>query len=418
MDSSRKSRALRRLWIRYSAAAERLRRTFEKLGLMPIFKWFQRLLAIALLPILVPYFVAKLFSTARKVASDSRPVPAPGVIYGEGFFSKRLFYGDPLLGDVLLLKPWALESDDEEGILCAGSRGAVVVAHESQAVRRTLFPDAAEKVLVIRNDSEPTFLLLEQSGKAVTSCDAKGGSLWSYSLRTSINDIAVGDLNDDGSPVCLIATNGGGGLHAVDLKGRRLWRVRGANIWCVATFDDECEGNARIYHSHANGRLYIRDRHGTLLKDAKPRSYLGSFCLCNWPNRQGPVCMLGQTNDERLSILDADGECKTLLWAPEATGHSDVQATNVRFLPDQSDRFAVLLNYPSEERAMLFVCDEEGNPLYAEVLPHSAAGLMRREFRDTGQESLLIGGAGRIWEYRAAACNVTVSVQPSLRAIE
>jgi len=418
MVSPGERKTTRKLWDHYRVAAEQLRHACEKLGLAPVLVWGRRLLAIVLLPVFLPYLVVRMFSVTRRLESRSRPLPTPGVVYGDGFLAKRLLYGDPLLGDVLILKPWTSASDNKESLLCAGSRGAVIITQDSLVVRRTLFPELAQKVLVIGSASHPCFLVLDHTRDSVSLYDVEGHGLWSYVLRIGINDIAVGDLNDDGSPECLIAANAGGGLHAVNLLGQRLWKVRGGNLWCVAISDAEAKDSVRVYHSHANGRLFIRDRHGGLLKAAKAPWYLGDFCLCNWPNRRSPTCILGLTSDEGLFILDAEGETILLLYAPEAMYNSYVQATNVRFLSDQADYLAVLLNCPSEGRSMLFVYSDGGDLTYVEALPHSGAGLMSRQSPDACQETLLVGGAGRIWEYRATACHGVPTAPPPLRVLK
>ncbi len=331
----------------------------------------------------------------------TKPLPEAGVVYGEGFLDGALYFGDLALGDVLVLKPWKNEVGDTDCLLCAGSRGAVVLTHEAVVAERMQFPEPARKVLVVGDAWPPRFFMLNRKRYAVSLCDAQGKALWSYPLRIGINDIAIGDLNDDGSPECLIATNGWGGLHAVDLNGQRLWKVDGGNLWCVLTADTD-EG-LRILHSDASGDLFVRDGFGRLMKRADPLGYLTDFCLCHWPNREGPTCILHPHGGwvDRLNVINTDGKAVLLLHAPGIRISPMISAVNVRLVPGEADYLAVLLSYPNENRSFQYIYDNNGDLVYYEVHSQLGAALMARTHLNADHETLLVGGTGRVWEYHA-----------------
>ena len=411
---------IRRLWGRYRFAAGRFGFSCEKAGMTPLPKWVRRLVNIALLPIYLPYCLVIAFTDISRFGLRPGPPPEPGVIDGEGFLDGSLYFGDLALGDVLLLKPWKNEAGDTDCLLCAGSRGAVILTHDGVVAERTQFPEHARKVLVVGDASPPRFLALNRKLCVVSLYDAHGKALWSYPLRIGIGDLAMGDLNDDGSPECVIATNAWGGLHAVDLGGQCLWKVTGGNLWCVAIADADGDEGLRIYHSHASGELFVRDRFGHLLKRAKTLGYLGSFCLCHWPDRDSPTCLLHPHGGggDRLNIIDIEGTAVLLLHAPDIRANPLISAANVRLVPGEADYLAVLLSYPDDNRSFLYVYDKDGALVYYEVYAQPGAALMARSRPKVDHETLLVGGTGRVWEYYAVAVSKASGAKPRLRVLK
>lgn len=160
-----------------------------------------------------------------------------------------------LLGDaseeLLLLRDGTLEAINNQGKSVA--RLPLGGEHSTLEVGRT----ANGRVL----------LAYSNWGGQVDVFDAKGTKLWSYPTPTGVNGAHWGDLDGDGNDEMVVGFNGGGGLHAVDTLGKKLWSTSLGNVWNQSVIPAGKSRQAHIFVTEAGGRVLEFDSKGKLVRD-------------------------------------------------------------------------------------------------------------------------------------------------------
>ena len=95
-------------------------------------------------------------------------------------------------------------------------------------------------------------------------------------------------------------------------------------------------------------------------------------------------------------MLDAKGKTVAQLESPLGDLLNKTKATTVRY-GKGTEYFAVLQNNSAWERSMLLLYGKDSQIVYQEILGESCLGIAALPQEDG--ERLLIGCAGRVWEY-------------------
>lgn len=103
-------------------------------------------------------------------------------------------------------------------------------------------------------------------GRSLTTYDAEGERLWSYTEGMGINEVAAGDLTGDGRDEIVIGYNGFSGIHVLDADGDLVWKFGEiANVWHVTIGDVTGDGHPEVVTTSASGDVHVFDRKGERL---------------------------------------------------------------------------------------------------------------------------------------------------------
>jgi hypothetical protein len=163
------------------------------------------------------------------------------------------------------------------------------------------------------------------------------------------------------------------------------------------------DGREEILHSNAKGQLLVRNAKGDVVDQYLPGSYVSRFALTRWGAEAQPSHILVSTSEARegcckatFVVLYAHGKKVTELESPQGDLLSRMSATPIRF-GKGAEYFAVLKNESWLERSMLFLYGDDGQIVYQEILGESCPGIAALPEKDGSR--LLVGCAGKIWEY-------------------
>ena len=339
-------------------------------------------------------------SMARPTALDP-----PGVIAGDGLLSKNLIFENATVGAVTDIHVSSGTTATEYRL--AGSKGSVVVDAQFHVTSAITFDRKAVDVHPIDVNQDGLFEYMDRGGHGWQNAalfDQNGKVLWRYRGWFGINDMVAGDLDGDGEPEFVVGSNGGGGVRLLNKAGKVEWQKDDGNVWHVEIIDTSGDGIPEIVHSNALGQITIRDRQGGVISRVKPQYqdlYFSNFSIARWPNKKGQNYLL-VPGEGKAWLLDFQGNQFEELRMPNSDGHGEITGLRVEFGDDRTDYLAVLVNYSQHDRAVLYLYDTSmqlSKLIYQEILPESASSLATNVLDQSGGETLLVGGNGKVWRY-------------------
>ncbi|HLF48083.1 MAG TPA: VCBS repeat-containing protein [Methylomirabilota bacterium] len=330
----------------------------------------------------------------------------PRVVTGADWLTKTSALSEPGLGSVTAIALLAGLAGTGDSLVAAGTEGAVVLDLGWAPRRRVTFEGCAAHVDVIPPaPTRPLRFLNRGSWSCSTSLlDQDGRALWRYGGRGSgggVDDAVAGDLDGDGTLGVVVGFNGSGGVHRLDVSGKKLWSQPDGNVWRVELVDLDGSGRPVIVHSNASGQLTIRDRAGRVVRRERPAVYLSHFALTRWPGRDGPVRIL-EISDRGLWLFDFNGNIAWQLGAPLASRTLRPRGAPVRLGAGQPEYFAAVAAWGAWRRSVLWVYTRSGSLRYQEVLPEACAAIAAMPDAESGADALLLGCEGKIWRYAPA----------------
>jgi len=351
-------------------------------------------------------YLAYRFVVQPMFASQQAPAAfaTAQVVTGSGVLSKHEYYSDPSLGTIGDVARGQLDGSPGEETGIAGSGGAVLLDDSGTPKSSVQFAGRAVHVDIIDVEGDGVCEFMSRGSWAIPASVFRhdGTVAWTYGDGTSgVDDMSEGDINGDGLLEFVVGFNGGDGVHLLDDAGRLLWQRPDGNVWHVEMLDTDGNGTLEIAHSNAAGQLTVRDASGRILNQWEPSSYFSDFSLCAWPTRHDRQYALS-AEDDTIWLLDCAGARTAATFdAPDAGELGEAYGTPVKLDPGRADYLAVAVAFDNWDRSVLYVYDDAGALVYEEVLPEVCSTLTTRGLSDGG-EALLLGGDGRVWEYRAS----------------
>lgn len=212
--------------------------------------------------------------------------------------------------------------------------------------------------------------------------------------------MAAGDVDGDGILEFAVGFNGGGGVRLLDSKGQMRWRQPDGNVWHVECVDVDGDGRPDIVHSNAGGELKVRDKDGNFIRAGRPQAYFSHFSLCEWPpKRPRPYAL--SSEDDTIWLFDFDGTTVAHFRAPQAGTLGEARGVLVKLKANEPEYLAVLVAFRTRSASILYVYDPQGALVYQEVLGEDCEAVAASPPGKSGVESLLVGGEGQVWQYKA-----------------
>jgi outer membrane protein assembly factor BamB len=131
-------------------------------------------------------------------------------------------------------------------------------------------------------------------GHQVCVWDQTGRQLWSYPCSSGVDGAHWGDLDGDGSDELIVGMNGGGGLHAVDETGKRLWAsTEIGNVWTQSVIAAKNGRPALVVATEAGGTVRVFDAKGKALRTLQPLNRYFSPMAAADVDGEGTVQIVG-----------------------------------------------------------------------------------------------------------------------------
>jgi hypothetical protein len=281
---------------------------------------------------------------------------------------------------------------------------------------RTMLGDV--RVIDIEGDGTCEYLARGSlDGAAVFS--HQGKRLWSYGAftdeKTSIDDLAAGDLNGDGVSEFISSWDA---IELFDRHGRKGWaQPLDGGLHQMEIVDVDGDRKNEIIHSSAGG-LTVRDGLGKILKEVEMPFYLSHFHLCAKPDEQQSHILV--VEDDNVWLVDFKGNVVKKFAAPLTRfpnprkpakddifylSEIDVYTAKgvwVKLKADQPPFLAVVTEFAALDRSVLYIYSTEGRLVYQEVMPEgcSSIAVLSQEDGSSAQE-FLVGGTNTVWRYHA-----------------
>lgn len=341
--------------------------------------------------------------------ADLKPKKIEDKIWlGNDLFAKKSFLADSRVSEITDMKLLKLSGNAAVKLGIAGQSGAIFTDRLGNSLKAVsfiktrysgvdLFPSAKKGTCQFRvrgSWSVPAALL-----------DENGKELWSYggSKGLAPDDSAAGDLDGNGEMEFAVGFNGGTGIHLLDSKGKKIWEKKDANVWHVEMADVSGHGPLQIVHSNAAGKLIVRDKDGNVLSEKKPEPYFSHFSLVHWPSQSSRSWPVVQDN-ELLWILNFEGGSLAKYYLPKATKYAEVVAVPFMLRGDKQPGLAALVygSYLSSGSNLYFYA-ADGRLLYHESSSEIWRSLLALPRVDGAEDTLLVGGNGRVWQYAVQA---------------
>ena len=345
------------------------------------------------------HFISPIISSRMKMPEE---LNTPKVLVGSDFLLKELFVQDVRLDSITDIALGEFDPSPGIEIGIVGSKGVSFLDENFNIKSSTMFSVSAGHVEITDIDGDNICEYFDRGGgwQDVSLIDHKGNAIWTYGEMPGVDNICSGDIDGDGILEFVVGFNGGGGVRLLDKNGKEKWKRSDANVWHVELIDTNGDGSLEIVHSNAGGKITVRDNQGKIISRAKPSPYFSHFSICRWPSKRDREYALLSENDT-IWIFDFDGKTVTQFNAPKCGTSGDARGVPIKIMRDQPEYFAVVVGFNNWKRSILYIYSPPGVLEYQEILPEASAAIAAICLGDAGEDTLLVGGNGKVWAYKS-----------------
>lgn len=357
-------------------------------------RWVRWLVAIAVLPALFFAFVPLAHLTVGLSIRNERPAelrallkhPAPGTL------ARHAVWTAQDTGGICGIHP-----DPAGGALILLHRGIVRLDRDWTETSRVEFADAYYKTVEpvqTAGTFDGRFLAYRFFDHAAL-LGPEGGEIWRAGEKTGqdspLAGAATGDIDGDGRPEFALYHTYQKGISLHDDSGRLRWTHDDNSIDHVVMADVRGNGRQEIL-MRAGRDFLILDADGTSAAQLPIETDSSGFALVHWPEQSARPNLL-LTEDNRIRIVDFDGNDLRELDAPGCRSYGDVAAVPVRFRAGEPPALAVRKNV-HPDLAVLYVYTADNRLIHQSVEIRPGGGtpaLAAVPAGDSGVERLLVG---------------------------
>jgi hypothetical protein len=393
--------------------------------------------------VIYSHFSRTLIGRTTKTPPDLREAR---IVKGAEFLSRNQFFTtsqsrfDPVnsIGSIQDISIGELSPTPGIDVVIAARRGAMIVdrngvkqsqiQYELETTKRKVFGYETETPRTLLGDMQIVDLegdgACEYLGRGsldgAAVFDHNGKRRWSYGAyteeKTSISDLAAGDVNGDGVSEFIAAWDD---LEMFDRHGRKVWAQEPERpLYQIEVVDVDGDRKNEIILS-TGGELTIKDALGKTVKQVDMPFYFSDFHFCTRPGEKQPHILAVQDGD--VWLVDFNGEVFKKFAAPlsrftnppdsndnelDKIGSNETSVYTakgvwVKFKEDQPEFLAVVTRFAGIDRSVLYVYSDDRRLVYQEVMPEeclSIAVLSAEDGRRT--QELLVGGSETVWRYR------------------
>ncbi|MHA2039968.1 MAG: hypothetical protein ACW98X_26450 [Promethearchaeota archaeon] len=317
---------------------------------------------------------------------------------GADLLSKKLFYNAPMTVITHIthgnLSP---QTGNEIGIF--GQLGLHILNTKTkEPISKVKFdlPSGIWKPSILYIEEGKIFEIVLRNGAGyVGLLDQYGQVIWLYESKPNliVNNMAVGDLNNDKESEFYVATNNG--LIKLNNKGEEIWR-QGEWAYDVEVYDPGNNELPYLITINHDSIVEFRNSHGTLVRNVKPPIDIYDIETINWPTPGNILTRYGSS----LFVLNFEGE--VILEYKLNKNIFMIRGTTIRLYNEIKPYLAVIAKFKSSSgKSMLCIFSPNGKLVYKELL-NVTTGLSAIQTSSSKGEMLLVGnGPGKVYSYQA-----------------
>ena len=165
-----------------------------------------------------------------------------------------------------------LDEDGKDEIITSDSNKIVTYDSSGNALDTIYVADNNRIIRVADLDGDNHLDIIRFSiwGRNITAFNNHGEFLWQFPTDSGIDDVAVYDIDGDGTQEVIVGFNGDTGLYLLDYTGDIRWQytdIHFGNVWCVGGGDLNDDGSVEVVSTAASGNIHIFNAEGTLLEE-------------------------------------------------------------------------------------------------------------------------------------------------------
>jgi hypothetical protein len=233
--------------------------------------------------------------------------------------------------------------------------------------------------------------------------NSEGKEIWKITRQdgheAAIDGAKYGDVDGDKKPEFAIYHRYSQGIHLVDQDGKTMWRYPVNAIGHLEMVDVNGDGKAEIIFSKSNNargitEFVILDATGAVAYQLKIPTTSYEFSIVGWPmNESAPNLLL--TEENKIRIVDLQGETVFQLTAPGCRAFGKVKAATVKLKKEESKYLAVKKSL-HPDLSVLYVYNPNGRLVYqkTEVIKGVLAPMLTAgPTNEVGLEKLIVGAS-------------------------
>jgi len=284
----------------------------------------------------------------------------------------------------------------QEAISVGGGSGAAFIDRNYRSLELVRFFDVHLQTTVpvdIHGDGNYDYMDRGGGWQPVKLVSGKGRLLWKFpppyrSSHLAANQMAAGDLDQDGRVDFAVGMNAAGGLYLFNSDGTEKWRREAGNVFAVEIVDLDGDGQPEIVHID-RGRIVIRDKRGEIIRQFQFPSHHVDHLV--WKLDHSEFGVVG-TRNGFIQIYNLQGKELRRVRLPHVEGY-------VASL--QPIRHAGAIYYAASIHApyhynngYLYIFDEAGRVIHKEIFATRLGGLLASPHPSHKDSDVLLVGIG------------------------
>ena len=357
------------------------------------------------------------FSALISCANVPTTQPTVSRVYNaaheNGGISKSVYLDMPELGSISSVSSSSTDHRKTE-LIVTGTNSVIVYDKSNQMVVNS-FSNLDHNALAHIGSSGRERVTFYSITTPIAVYDNGVSQVWADHPDGQFMDMAYGYTTNSDNPEFAVAYNKWrtspaspsgndvlpttGMLRLFNTEGKVLWGRETPELWRLAFIDIDGDGKDEILTSDYDGKITARDGRGDIVR-TYDQTMSRNYSLCNWPGSDSPKRIL-YSRDEKLWIRDLNGQLLATYDAPGASQY-EAQAVPVRFIGNKEPYFAAIVKVSaSKSEAYLYIYSPQGSLVHREFIPtkYVAIDLLKND----GNEALLVGGDGVVWQYSGAS---------------